>query len=82
MQRNEVYEKVVKVLTPHLDEPGAAAKIAPGAHIIDDLGVNSARLIDVVIELEDAFGVAVGDDELDAIATIDDVVSLVAAKLG
>lgn len=81
MDRNAVYEKIVKILTPHVKETGALAALRPDTHILDELGVNSARLVDIVLELEDAFDVSIGDDEVDAVETVGQAVDLVLAKL-
>ncbi|MEN6507831.1 MAG: phosphopantetheine-binding protein, partial [Smithella sp.] len=51
-------------------------------HILDDLKVNSARLVDVIIKCEDVFGITVEDDEADMIRTIGDAVKIIKQKLG
>ena len=51
-------------------------------HILNDLKVNSARLVDVIIKCEDVFGISVDDDEADKIRTIGDAVRIVKQKLG
>ena len=51
-------------------------------HILDDLKVNSARLVDVIIKCEDVFGITVEDDEADKIRTIGDAVNIIKQKLG
>lgn len=81
MDRNEVLERVVKILTPHVKETGALAKLRPETHILDELGVNSARLVDIVLEFEDVFDISIGDDEVDAVETVGQAVDLIVAKL-
>ena len=49
-------------------------------HILDDLKVNSARLVDVVLEFEDAFDIEIADDDVDAVETVGDAVRLIEAK--
>jgi acyl carrier protein len=81
MDRNEVFERVVKILTPHVKETGALATLGPETHILDELGVNSARLVDIVLEFEDVFEISIGDDEVDAVETVGQAVDLITAKL-
>jgi acyl carrier protein len=47
---------------------------------LGDLKVNSARLVDVMLEMEDRFGIQVSDDEVDGLRTVGDAVRLVRAK--
>jgi len=82
MDRNEVFERVVKIIAPHAKNQEALAHASLDTHILDDLDVNSARLVDVVLAFEDAFDIGIADDEVDEVETIGQAVDLIAAKLG
>ena len=82
MDQSEIQERVIKILTPYAKNASALASIAPTTNILDDLEVNSARLVDVVLEFEDAFDIEIADDDVDAVETVGDAVGLIAAKLG
>ena len=78
----EVFEQVVKILTPFVKDKEALATVARETHILDDLKVNSSRLVDVVLQLEDRFEIEVGDDDIDSVETVGDCVDLILAKRG
>ncbi len=82
MQTNEIFERVVKILTPYAKSQEALDGVAPATHILDQLKVNSARLVDVVLEFEDAFDIEIADDDVDKVETVGDAVGLIQAKLG
>ncbi len=82
MSQQEVFEKVVKILTPYVKNQGALDKVSMETHILDELKVNSARLVDVVLEFEDAFDIEIADDDVDAVETVGNAVTLIGAKLG
>ena len=82
MERKEVFEKVVKILTPHVKNQAALASIGDTTHILDDLKVNSARLVDVVLAFEDEFDIEIPDEDVDSVNTIGDCVRLVLDKTG
>jgi acyl carrier protein len=82
MERKEVFEKVVKILTPHVKNQAALASVSDTTHILDDLKVNSARLVDVVLAFEDEFDVEIPDEDVDSVNTIGDCVRLIVEKLG
>ena len=48
MASSEVFEQVVKILTPYVKNQSALDGVRSDTHILDDLKVNSARLVDVV----------------------------------
>jgi acyl carrier protein len=82
MSEAEVMTKVVTILTPYVKNNEALAAVGPTTHILDDLKVNSARLVDVVLAFEDEFGIAIADDDVDAVNTVGDAVQLISSKLG
>jgi acyl carrier protein len=82
MNEQDVLERVVKILTPWVKDQSALASVAMGTNILDDLKVNSARLVDVVIALEDEFGVEIADEDVDKVNEVGDAVKLILAKQG
>jgi len=78
----DVFEKVVKILTPFVKNPDALASVSPGTHILDELKVNSSRLVDVVLQFEDTFDIEVADDDIDSVETVGDCVTLILQKVG
>jgi acyl carrier protein len=49
--------------------------------ILDDLKINSARLVDIVLDFEDVFDIEVDDDDADRVTTVEDGVNLILAKI-
>ena len=82
MNEAEVYEKVVAVISPFSKNAEALAAVSNDTNILEDLNVNSARLVDIMLEFEDAFDIEVEDEAADDIATIGDAVKLILQKTG
>ncbi len=82
MQQSEVFERVVKILTPWAKNQEALASVSMDTQILDDLEVNSARLVDVVIAFEDDFEIEIEDDDVDSVEKVGDAVRLILSKLG
>lgn len=82
MPKGEVFEKVVKILTPYVKNGEALDSVSLETHILDELKVNSARLVDVVLEFEDAFDIEIADEDVDSVETVGNAVELIESKLG
>ena len=82
MNQSEVYEKVVGLITPYAKNQDALSSISPESNILEDLEVNSARLVDIVLAFEDDFDIEVEDEAADAIITIGDAVKLICEQIG
>lgn len=81
MELQQVFDKMVEILKPFVKDPAALAHADKDTHLIDDLKVNSARMVDIIIESEDAFEVEIDDDEADSIETIGDAVRVIMGKM-
>ena len=82
MSQDEIFEQVVKILTPYVKNQEALDGVTMSTHILDELKVNSARLVDVVLEFEDAFDIEIADEDVDSVETVGNAVELIASKLG
>lgn len=81
MSQEQVFDKVVSILKPFVRNEEGVNEAKMETTILGDLKVNSARLVDVVLEMEDAFGIAISDEEADQVASIGDAVNLVMGKM-
>jgi acyl carrier protein len=77
MTQQEVHTKVLEILRPFVKSNVPMDQVTMETSILKDLKVNSARLVDIVLEIEDAFGIAVKDEEADQVKTVGDAVNLI-----
>jgi acyl carrier protein len=77
MTNEIIYENVVTIISKHARNQGALKALSDQTNILNDLQVNSARLVDIVLDFEDKFDLEISDDDADKIETIGDAVSLV-----
>ena len=82
MDQSEIMGTVVKILTPWVKNEDALQSVSMETSILDDLKVNSARLVDVVIAFEDEFDIEIEDEDVDAVNSVGDAVQLISGKLG
>jgi len=63
MDDKKIFDEMVNILRIYTKDPTLLEKATLDTHILNDLKVNSARLVDVIIKCEDVFGISVDDDE-------------------
>ena len=68
-----MFDKVKDLLVNELDID--EADIALDTQLVNDLGINSLELADLVLLCEDTFGVSISDDDIHKFVTIGDVVA-------
>ena len=72
-----VYDNVINIISKHAKNQEALKSISNETNILNDLQVNSARLVDIVLDFEDTFDLEISDEDADQIETIGDAVNLV-----
>jgi len=75
MTREEVIEKVRAHLSTELEVP--LDQISEGTRFREDLDADSLDLYELVMELEDTYGIQVSEEEAAGIATVGDAVDFV-----
>ena len=68
-------EKVKKII---IDQLGVdEAEVTPEAKFIDDLGADSLDTVELVMALEEEFGVEIPDEDAEKIATVQDAITYI-----
>jgi acyl carrier protein len=76
--REEVVETMKEVLASELGVD--ADKVTPDARFKEDLDADSLDLVEVVLALEEKFGIEIPDDEIAGVKTVGEAADLVVAK--
>ena len=79
MERAEIESKLNELLVEELGLD--ADKITSEARFEEDLEVDSLGVVELLMALEDNFGVQIPDEEAESIGTVAQAVDLVVAKL-
>lgn len=80
MDRSQVQSKMRDLLVEELGLD--ASKINDEALFEEDLEVDSLGVVELLMALEDEFGVRIPDEEAENITSVGEAVDLVLAKLG
>lgn len=79
LERDQVLAKVREHLAAELEVE--AAGISEATSFRDDLDADSLDLYELVMELEDTYGISVSEEEASRIATVGDAVDFVVGRL-
>lgn len=79
MDADEILAGVGEVAREHL---GFAEEISPEMRLVEDLRLDSIRLLTLAVEVENRFRVCLEPEEEAAVETVGDLVALLGRKLG
>ena len=75
--RDEVFERIREVLTERLSVE--ESEITEEANFQEDLGADSLDLVEMIMELEDQFGIKIPDEDAQRIQTVGQAVEYVSS---
>jgi acyl carrier protein len=75
--RDEVFDQVKEILVDRLDID--EDDITLEAHLRDDLKADSLDLVELIMDLEERFGVKISDEEAQGIGTVGEAVDFIVA---
>ena len=74
-----MFEKIKELLVEELSVN--ADDVTPSAELINDLGINSLELADLVLLCEERFDIVIEDDDVQNFITVGDVADYLSSKV-
>lgn len=76
------YDRLKTIIMPYLPDDVSVEDIEQQSHLINDLNINSTHLVDIILDVEDAFDITIEDDELEKMDTVAGSLALISEKRG
>ncbi len=71
-------EKVIDII---VDKLGVErSEVTPEAVFVDDLGADSLDLVELIMAMEEEFGMEIADEDAEKLRTVQDVITFVSAR--
>jgi acyl carrier protein len=77
---DNIQEKVTEIIVEQLGV--SADQVKPESKMIEDLGADSLDAVELVMAVEEEFGIEVPDEEAEKLASVGDIIAHVEAAQG
>lgn len=81
MNQEEILEKLKAIVKPFVKNEEAFEKISENTDFINDLQINSANLVDIVLDTEEAFAIEIDNESMEKMLTIKAALEIINTKL-
>ncbi|MDD2565097.1 MAG: phosphopantetheine-binding protein [Salinivirgaceae bacterium] len=76
-----IVEEVKQIIEKYAYDKKLVKESTTESKIISDLKINSARIVDIILDLEEKYDIMIEDSVLEKLKTINDIVQLIQTKL-
>jgi acyl carrier protein len=81
MEREEIIERLKRIIKPFTKETEAFDNLSESTDFINDLKINSANLVDIVLDIEDAFQIVIDDQSMEKMLDVKSAIDIIESKL-
>jgi acyl carrier protein len=80
MTKEEITNKLTGIVQPYIQNQVAFDNISEDTDFISDLEINSANLVDIVLDVEDEFKIEIDNDSMEKMTSVKAVVAIIQEK--
>ena len=81
MTRTEILSELKLIITPYAENKTLLDQVTEETDFLVDLKINSANLVDVILDLEDKFNIVIDNDSMARMLNVKSTVDIIEEKL-
>jgi len=81
MNREEAISKLKDIVKPYVKDQEAFESLNESTDFINDLKINSANLVDIVLDVEEAFGIEIDNISMEKMTSVNAALEIIDTKL-
>ncbi len=81
MTKEELIIKLKAIVKPYIQDEDAFKNLTEETDFIKDLKINSANLVDVVLDVEDEFDIEIDNDSMEKMLSVKAAIEIIETKL-
>jgi acyl carrier protein len=78
---DEIVSKLKTIVKPYVNNTEGLENLNPDTEFIKDLDINSANLVDVILDVEDEFDIRIENDEMEKMLSVGASLEIIKGKL-
>jgi len=81
MKKEEIIDKLKLIIRPYTTNTEAFDNLTEDTDFINDLNINSANLVDIILDIEENFEVVIDNTDMERMLDVKTAVEIITTKL-
>lgn len=81
MDNEKLINELKEIITPYTENKAALETITENTDFLVDLKINSANLVDVILDIEEKFGIEIDNESMSKMLTVKATIAIIEEKL-
>ncbi|MCA0152449.1 acyl carrier protein [Winogradskyella vincentii] len=81
MNKEELIAKLKTIIAPYIQDEKAFKNLSEDTDFVKDLKINSANLVDIILDIEDEFNIRLENEDMEKMLDVKSAMSIVTSKL-
>ncbi|WP_338407286.1 acyl carrier protein [uncultured Flavobacterium sp.] len=81
MNKQEIIEKLKVIVKPYIKNQEAFDNLTERTDFINDLQINSANLVDVILDIEEKFSIVIDNQSMERMLDVQSAIEIIETKL-
>lgn len=81
MTQEEILSRLKDIVKTYVPEEVEFEELDKNTDFLEDLQINSAHLIDIILDIEDEFDIEISDEEAEEMLTVEKTVGIIESKI-
>jgi acyl carrier protein len=81
MTKEKLIAKLRTIIAPYIQDEEAFKNLSEDTDFVKDLKINSANLVDIILDIEDEFDIRLENEDMEKMLDVKSAVEIVTTKL-
>jgi len=81
MNNEQLIEALKKIVKPYIQDEVAFESLSEETDFVNDLKINSANLVDVILDIEDEFDIEIDNDSMEQMLSVKAAMEIITSKM-
>ncbi len=81
MKKEQLIAKLKPIIEPYIQDEEAFQNLSEDTDFVKDLKINSANLVDIILDIEDEFDIRLENEDMEQMLNVKSAMNIVTSKL-